>query len=358
LSSAILYVAIVAIWAGVLIPRWLRRDTSAVEREDDEAGAADTETVPSPSARETVPRTREDATPVASSASGTSGASSASAERPAQGPAARQAAAHAPRQAPASRQAPAAGAQDRRPELAAAGEDDSAGKPSEERKKVLAARRRLLGMLVVLALASCTLAVTKMAAWWVIVPPFVMLTGYLGLLREASKADAERRELARARVAEAAARRDARPVAPSAAAPVAPPVAPPASAPGTRAAPQVPAAEIIDISASLGAGGEEIYDQYADAKLRAVGDLLIPGPRSAPVERQARACPSDCRASRVRRVASVTSGAGVDEEGLGAAEGDVGVEGEVLAGNQAQGGIAACEFGDGDLGFQFAQVGA
>jgi len=158
---------------------------------------------------------------------------------------------------------------------------------------VLAARRRLLGMLVILALASCTLAVTKMAAWWVIVPPFVMLTGYLGLLREAAKADAERRELARARVAEAAARRDARPVAPSAAAPVAPPVAPPASAPGrapaagtavpaasaapgTRGAPPVPAAEVIHISASLGAGGEEIYDQYADAKLRAVGDLTHP----------------------------------------------------------------------------------
>jgi hypothetical protein len=42
----------------------------------------------------------------------------------------------------------------------------------------------------------------------------------------------------------------------------------------------VPAAEVINISASLGAGGEEIYDQYADAKLRAVGDLLIPRPTS------------------------------------------------------------------------------
>src|SRR5205823_5864026 len=46
LSSAILYVAIVAIWAGVLIPRWLRRDSSAQERDDDEAGPADTETAP------------------------------------------------------------------------------------------------------------------------------------------------------------------------------------------------------------------------------------------------------------------------------------------------------------------------
>jgi hypothetical protein len=158
-------------------------------------------------------------------------------------------------------------------------------------------------MLVILALAACTLAVTKMAAWWVIVPPFVMLTGYLGLLREAAKADAERRELARARAAEAAARRPARPVEPSAATPAATPVAPPAAppaaapgtapaagtavpaaaapaAPGTRGAPRVPAAEIIDISASLGAGGEEIYDQYADAKLRAVGDLRIPRPRT------------------------------------------------------------------------------
>jgi hypothetical protein len=144
---------------------------------------------------------------------------------------------------------------------------------------VLAARRRLLGMLVALALSSCALAVTKMAAWWVIVPPFVMLTGYLGLLREASKADAERREVAHARTAEAAARRSAPPVTPSAAATgtapaagAAPAVAPAAAGPS----PAVPDAEVIDISASLEAGGEEFYDQYADAKLRAVGDLLVP----------------------------------------------------------------------------------
>ena len=168
---------------------------------------------------------------------------------------------------------------------------------------MLAARRRLLGMLVVLVLGSCALAVTKMAAWWVIVPPFVMLTGYLGLLREASKADAERREVARARAVEAARRRAAPPVAPTAAPPVASPaaspVASPAAATGTApaaatvpAAPVtppapgpslvVPNAEVIDISASLGAGGEEFYDQYADAKLRAVGDLLVPRPRPAP----------------------------------------------------------------------------
>ena len=42
------------------------------------------------------------------------------------------------------------------------------------------------------------------------------------------------------------------------------PAAPPAPAPG---------AEVIEISASLTPEDEVLYDQYADAKLRAVGDL-------------------------------------------------------------------------------------
>jgi hypothetical protein len=124
---------------------------------------------------------------------------------------------------------------------------------------VLAARRRLLYMLLVLALGSGALAVTKMAAWWVVVPPAIMLLGYMGMLREAAKADAERRELARTRAtaaaAVAAARRE-----------TAPAPAPPALAPN---------AEVIDISASLTSAGQEFFDQYADAKLRAVGDLAF-----------------------------------------------------------------------------------
>jgi len=122
---------------------------------------------------------------------------------------------------------------------------------------VLAARRRLLYMLLALAVGSGALAFTRMAAWWVVVPPTIMLLGYMGLLHEAAKADAERRELARTRAtavaAVAAARRDA-----------APAPAPP---------PPAPDAEVIDISASLTEAGQEFYDQYADAKLRAVGDL-------------------------------------------------------------------------------------
>ena len=133
------------------------------------------------------------------------------------------------------------------------------GEPRDlEHKKVLSSRRRLLGMLLVLAIASGALAYTKMAAWWVIVPPGIMLLGYLGLLRAASKADAERRELARTRAAAMAA-------AEVAAAKRAAPPAPAAPAPA-------PDAEVIDISASLTVAGHRFYDQYADAKLRAVGD--------------------------------------------------------------------------------------
>jgi hypothetical protein len=127
-----------------------------------------------------------------------------------------------------------------------------AGPRDREHKKVLSARRRLLGMLLVLAIAADALAYTKMAAWWVVVPPTIMLLSYLTLLYEAGRADAERRELARARATAAAAKRAA-PPAPAAPAPV-------------------PDAEVIDISGSLTVAGHKFYDQYADAKLRAVGD--------------------------------------------------------------------------------------
>jgi hypothetical protein len=80
----------------------------------------------------------------------------------------------------------------------------------------------------------------------------------LGLLRTASRADAERRELARTRAAAAAAA--------AAAERAAPPV------PAAPAAPPARDAEVIDISASLTVAGHKFYDQYADAKLRAVGD--------------------------------------------------------------------------------------
>ena len=71
-------------------------------------------------------------------------------------------------------------------------------------RQVLTARRRLLIMLLLLTAGSGVLAGTKLAAWWVIIPPSVMLLGYLLLLREAAKADTERRELILSRAAHAA----------------------------------------------------------------------------------------------------------------------------------------------------------
>ena len=135
---------------------------------------------------------------------------------------------------------------------------------------MLSARRRLLGMLLALVAGSGALAYTGMAAWWVVVPPTVMLLGYLALLREASKADAERRELARVRATAAAAVAAARRAPASGSVPASARASVPGWVPGRVPAPD---AEVIDISASLTAAGQEFYDQYADAKLRAVGDL-------------------------------------------------------------------------------------
>lgn len=125
---------------------------------------------------------------------------------------------------------------------------------------MLSARRRLLGLLLLLAIGTGALAVTKMAAWWVVLPPTIMLLGYVAVLHAAAKADAERRELARTRAA-------ARSAAPARSAVV---TAPPAAPPAPPAA--APEAEVIDISASLVLVGEEFYDQHADTRLRAVGD--------------------------------------------------------------------------------------
>jgi hypothetical protein len=202
LSSAILYVAIVAIWAGVLIPRYLRRDTSERGVVPDDA-AADGEPMAEEQPAPPLSRVRED------------------------------------RDVRDVREA-RRGSEVRR--------EEGGFSLGPEHARVMSARRRLLMLLAALAVVSCALAVTQLAAWWVIVPPAVMLVGYVVLLREAAQADAERRrELVRTRVAPA-----------------------PVSVPVPVLAPE---AEIIDISASRAQGDQEqLYDQYADAKLRAVGD--------------------------------------------------------------------------------------
>jgi hypothetical protein len=279
LSSAILYVAIVAIWACVLIPRWLRRDSA----------------VPSPSSEEQA----------ADQLATDQFATAAETDEEQAAPARRRRFRRADRQDAAEERDPVLGESRRVPEPSRRVPEPSRRVPEPSRyvpdpsrrvpepsryvpdpsryvadpsrrmpasggdpdvpddrphHRVLSARRRLLAMLVVLTMAAGALAYTKLAAWWVILPPSVMLLGYLVLLREAGKADVDRRERALSAAAE-----------------------------GSDAVGAVPAAraEIIDLSTSRGprvhAGHEvqagprvqarqELYDQDEDAKLRAVGN--------------------------------------------------------------------------------------
>ena len=158
MSSAILYLAIIAIWLCVLIPRWLKRDSARgpVIAPDT---AAPAETPAAIAADGDEPDIADDGAP----------------------PVTEPGVAAPPPTAPA---APA-------PPLSA----------EEARRRILTGRRRLLGMLILLEIAAIALAVVGLAAMWVIIPPTIMLVGYLLLLREAAHADAERGQ----REAEAAA---------------------------------------------------------------------------------------------------------------------------------------------------------
>jgi hypothetical protein len=250
-SSAILYVAIVVIWACVLIPRWLRRDrTVGASHPAGQAAAEDLAPPGAGSARDEVDDRGEDMVeePL-----------EAMAEDPPQG-----------------EEAPP-------PPLT----------PEEARRRVLSARRRLLGMVVVLEVAAISLAVLKLAATWVVIPPSLMLAGYLLILRAASHADAERaaweaeaaaRARARARERARARQREVRagPAAPQRSTGSGAPARPAAPAaqyedmgPGRDFAPGLAGkyttsnAEIIDISARA---GDDLGHESPDGELRAVGD--------------------------------------------------------------------------------------
>jgi hypothetical protein len=206
-SSAFLYLGIVAIWAFFLVPRWLRRPNvlggEATEADEFAADEQDDSEVTSPG-RRTGPVPQH----------GDGAGSSPDGSRPQTG----------------QRHA------DGRP---------SAGLPS--RSRVLQARRRMLTMLVTLTLVAAGCTYLKLMSWWVCIPPTVMLGMYLLLLREAALADAEqaRRRMAESRRAEAVRQR------------------------AREQARAEPGAQVIDISARL---GDQLYDQYEDATIRAVGD--------------------------------------------------------------------------------------
>jgi hypothetical protein len=230
LSSAILYLAIVAIWAVVLVPRWLR---------------------PRATAPQPVPVVSPDADGRAS-ADTSQGAGAdlvAGVDRPdvAAGPA-----------GVADEDAGDEAVAEAGPET-----EIAAPPPAARRAEILKARRRLLTTLITLTVIAAGLAVTRIDAYWIVIPPAVLLTGYLVLLREFAHIDAKRdRRAAPLRSTEASAQAGASPV--------------PAAASATRAsdvgsdAPAAPGgAEVIDISGRV---GDQVYDQYSDPANRAVGD--------------------------------------------------------------------------------------
>jgi hypothetical protein len=214
LSSAILYFAIVAIWAGILMPRWLRPSAHRHRAEEAQPEAA-------PEIMATFAQ-------------------------------------------------PGLEAEDSQPTPDWAAEDAAA-----RRANILRARRRMLTTLVVLTLGAFGIAVTGIAAWWVIVPPGVLLAGFLLLLREAARSDRARAhhqahtaEPRGTETGEAGAGPRRRPGAQPDEPEVFERIASTPEAPQPEPAP-APTAEIIDISARV---NDQLYDQYTDAAERAVGD--------------------------------------------------------------------------------------
>lgn len=202
MSGVFLYVAIVAIWAFVLVPRWLRRHhAQPYSPAEDEVGADGSLTG----------YESADGDDIGESWTGD----------------------------PAYEAEPAY-------------QDAAGDRPLPiallPRSRMMQARRRLLTMLVLVAAAVAAAAAVRMIPWWTVSAPAAVLVCYLLLLRTAAVADAEHVR----RVAELHARA-ARIQAARAQAAVA----------------SAPDAQIIDISSRV---ADQLYDQYADATVRAVGD--------------------------------------------------------------------------------------
>jgi hypothetical protein len=284
LSSAILFVAIVAIWACALVPRWLHRSQDATSGphapvspeeaaaaagadvsdcsglglqapEDDELGV-DRGTDPGwaeadPGWAEADPGWAEADPGWAEADPGWAEADPGWAEAD-----------------PATQ--PGSGAQPGFAGPSGAGARAGGGRPrppgpphpptsAVARARVLRARRRLLTILVALGAVTVGCALSGLTHWWTALLPVGMLVIYLLLLREAARADADARRRddahARERAAWAAHRRALY-----------------AQAQARATGSFQPAAEVIEISRPNAQVADQPYDQYADATVRAVGD--------------------------------------------------------------------------------------
>ena len=257
MSSAILYFAIVAIWAGILMPRWLR--PSAHRHRADEAQ-------------------HEAAAPETMATFAQPGLEAEDSERAATR-SAEDSERAAARSAEDSERATTRSAEDRERATTRSAEDReqaatwAARNVAARRANVLRARRRMLTTLVLLTLGAFGIAVTHIAAWWVIGPPGLLLAGFLLLLREAARSDAAQArrqahaaEPSQAEATQAEPRQRRRPADREDKPEVFERIA---STPEAPEAEPAPTAEIIDISARV---SDQVYDQYTDAAERAVGD--------------------------------------------------------------------------------------
>ena len=239
MSSAILYAAIIAIWACFLVPAWLRRPHGNSEHSSAQSeapahghGGADP----------TVECATETENDVAVSVEADIHVEVSHHE---------QAEGYADQGAPYTSDYAASS----QPYDAAAAHGH-APRPSQNRDQMLRARRRMLSILVAMTLITFGFAYFGFVRFWLSVPPALLLALYVLLLRTIARADAE---LARKRAAweQAQAGAHARYMHEQ------------AQHDPHEASPADSGAQIIDISGRV---SDQLYDQYADAAVRAVGD--------------------------------------------------------------------------------------
>ncbi len=279
MSSAVLYVAIVAIWAVILLPHWIRRPHSsrsetvaetefAADAESDVGSESVADVDADADARESAgasrraemshsePVRRAPVTHEATLNQADSGGRGYGPEYGNDVPDYAEPTLRPPVRATAGPVAPGSVSGGSVSGGSVSGGPSSGG-PSASRQQMLRSRRRMLTILTALTLAALGLTGIGLMPWWLCVPPAVMLVAYLLLLREIAMADAEmatrREEMIVRRDQVLAARADDRQRAREA----------------WAASHPEPTAEIIDISGRI---GDQLYDQYADAAVRAVGD--------------------------------------------------------------------------------------
>jgi hypothetical protein len=255
LSSALIFLAIVAIWAIVLVPRWLK----PVQRDHSDGAFAGDQAVVREGAGHPV-EFIESEEPLLQDVALAEGAEGGGQHGETSG-------------------ATADGGDGDRGERAgqpAAGET-AVGQPGaqDQRARVLRTRRRTLLMLLALNAAALLLVAAHLEAGWTVFPPLVVLAGFLMLLRTAVRIDAGRAH--RVWQVRAAAAGAALPVAGDPGRSVASAYADgpdhrdviAGSAARGAADPPRRYAEVIQLSARK---EDQLYDQYLDAEVRAVGD--------------------------------------------------------------------------------------